>query len=759
MIPNACCYMISQKKYRKNFQSQFDQMDCGPACLKMIAAYYGKDFSLDSLRQKTYLSKEGVSLANINYAAEEIGFRTLMIKSDLGQLVENCPLPCVLFWNQNHFVVLYEVKTTYGLLKKFQKQRRYVVADPEHGIIAMDEASFTRSWIATGDHKGVALLLEPSPKFYENEGIQSKDKGFGFLFQYIQPYKRLIFQIILGMLGTSLISLILPFLMQTIVDVAVKNKDLHLVWLVLAAQAFLFLGETAIEILRKYILLHVNTRVSLSILSDFLLKLFKLPIRFFDSKSIGDLNQRINDHVRIENFLTGVSLETLFSLLNILVFSFVLYAYNVKIFFLFLVFSTLAVTWVLFFLKKRKQLDYKRFQRNRESSDKLYELIVGMHDIKLNNGESFKRWEWERLQIKLFRLNLKSLSLEQFQRIGFAFFTQFKNIVILFIAAESVIQGSLTLGALLSISYIIGQTNGPIEQFVTFLQSAQDAKISMNRLQEIQHLDAEETKGKALVLADTFIQDLKTTGDIVLENVSFQYEGPHSPYVLQNVSFKIPAGKITAIVGASGSGKSTLMKLLLGYYTPTSGSIQVGDHNLNDLSIKTWRSLCGVVLQEGYLFSDTITRNIAVEGGDIQEAAFWNAVEVSNLNEFVENLPLGFTTKIGNNGVGVSGGQKQRILIARAAYKQPDYLFFDEATSSLDTNNERIIMNRLSHFFHHRTVCIIAHRLSTVKNADQIIVLDKGKVVEIGHHEELVKVPGYYYSLVKNQLDLELTHG
>lgn len=594
------------------------------------------------------------------------------------------------------------------------------------------------------------MFLEPTPEFYQKKAIKENNKGYSFLFRYLTPYKKYVTQLIWGMLAASLITLAFPFLTQILIDFGVSDKNVPILYLILLSQLFLFVGETVIEIIRSWLLLHINTRVSLNIISDFLIKLLKLPIKFFDTKSVGDISQRINDHHRIENFLTGVTLSSLFSIINIVIFSIILGFYNRKILLVFFVLSLLGVVWVFLFQKKRKQLDYKRFARNRENQDKLFEMITGMQEIKLYGSETPKRWEWEQLQVKYFKLNIKSLALEQYQQSGFIFFTHLKNIIISFIAAKEVINDNMTLGALLGISYIIGQTNGPLERLVNFITSAQDARLSMDRLQEIHNKNDEENTD-----ISSSIQNINIAHEnIKLLNISFQYEGPNSPYVLKDINLTIPKGKITAIVGTSGSGKTTLLKLLLNFYNPIAGKILIGDNDLQSISSKWWRNQCGTVMQEGYIFYDTITKNIALDGKELNQQAMDNAVKVANIEEFVQNLPLGYTTKIGNSGIGLSGGQKQRILIARSVYKNPNYLFFDEATSSLDANSEWLIMNNLNEFFKGKTVVIIAHRLSTVKHADQIIVLEKGEIVEIGNHEKLTKAKGKYFELVKNQLEL-----
>jgi ATP-binding cassette subfamily B protein len=733
------------KWMRRKFQKQFDSIDCGPSCLKMIAGYYGKNYPLEYLRNECYLSREGVSLLSINDAAEKIGFKTLMSVLDREHLYGHAPLPCVLHWNQNHFVVLYDIRARF-----MGKGRRMVIADPAHGIIKIDQHTFERSWLSTHDGKGAALFMEPTTDFFGKKPVKEERKSsFGFLFQYLKPYSKYLLQLIAGMVAASVLSFIFPVLTQLLIDNGVTEKNISLVKLILFSQVFIFVGSTLINIIRSWLLLHINARISLSIISDFLVKLLKLPIKYFDTKAVGDLSQRINDHHRIESFLTGEALGTVFSIINIIVFTLMLGYYNGLILFIFLLASALGIGWIFLFRKKRAFLDYKRFARAKENQDKLFELITGMQEIKLYGSETSKRWEWEALQVKTFRLNIKSLALEQYQQTGYIFFNHFKNILISYVAAREVIAGNITLGILLSISYIIGQTNAPLEQLISFIKAAQDARLSMNRLQEV-HAKTNEEDDPAIKAAN----DPVPHQDIHLNNVSFQYEGPHSPFVLKDIDITLPKGKVTAIVGTSGSGKTTLMKLLLNFYQPVTGAITIGPTPLPTISPKLWRHYCGTVMQEGYIFFDTIARNIALDGKPIDDVKMEQSVHIANLAGFIGDLPLGYTTRIGNSGLGISGGQKQRIMIARAVYKDPDYLFFDEATSSLDANNEFIIMNNLKQFFKGKTVMIIAHRLSTVKNADQIVVLEQGKVVEVGNHNSLVAKQGKYFELVKNQLEL-----
>ncbi|MBV8254760.1 MAG: peptidase domain-containing ABC transporter [Chitinophaga sp.] len=732
---------------------QHDSMDCAPSCLKMVAAYHGKEYDLEYLRQISFLNREGVSLLSLSEAAEKIGFQTIMVRATPEKLADDFPLPCILHWNQNHFVVLDKVKQNkYFFSKSTSENTSYIIADPAHGIVTLDKGNFLKSWISSGDQKGTALLMEPTPEFYTNKEVKSNKKGFLFLFNYLKPHKKYLTQLLIGMLGTSAISLVLPFLTQILVDDGVSNRNTGIIYLIFLSQLFLFLGSTAIDMIQSWLLLHVNLRISLSIISDFLSKLLQLPIRYFDTRAIGDISQRINDHHRIESFLTGTTLQSLFSLINIIVFTAVLGFYDIKLLMLFLLMSMAAVAWIFIFQNKRRQLDYKRFAQNKDNQDKLYEMISGMQEIKLYGSEKVNRWEWEHLQVKLFKLNIQSLALEQYQKTGFFFLSHLKNILISYIAATAVVNGELSLGVLLSISYIIGQTNSPLEQLVSFVKASQDARLSMDRIQEIQNQPQEDSH--LLNEASSIPQAAAVKGSIILKDVSFQYEGPNSPFVLKNINMEIPEGKITAIVGASGSGKSTLMKLLLNFYQPVEGSITINDIPLSQTPSEQWREQCGTVMQDGYIFSDTIARNIALDGKPVDHARMQHAASVANIQPFIEGLPLGYTTKIGNNGIGISGGQRQRIFIARSVYKNPSYLFFDEATSSLDANNESIIVKQLNEFFKDKTVVIVAHRLSTVRNADQIIVLNDGQIVETGNHDTLVAKRNYYYELVKNQLEL-----
>ena len=735
-------------------------MDCGPTCLRMVAKHYGVSYGIQTLRQWSEIGKDGVNLLGIAQAAEQIGFRTLAVKVSLQKMTVDAPLPCIVHWNQAHFVVVYRIK-----------KNQIYVADPAKGLLVYKPAEFESAWASTveeGEKVGIALLLEPTPRFFEDRDTlaqKAQSIGIGSLYGYLWRYKRLLVQLGLGLLVGSVLQLVLPFLTQSVVDTGIQTRNIHFIYLVLAAQLMLFVGRLSVDFIRAWILMHISTRTNLSILSDFLAKLLRLPIAFFDSKQTGDLLQRIGDHSRIESFLTGTSLSTLFSMVTLLVYSVVLAAYNLAIFGVFLVFSGLYVVWIMLFLRYRRLLDYKRFALASQNQSSLIQLITGLPEIKLNNAEHLKRWQWENLQVRQFKLSMKGLAIGQYQQAGGLFLNEGKNIIITFLAATAVVNGQLTLGAMMALQYIVGQMNSPVEQLIQFVQHWQDAKISLERLNEIHEVEDEDPRGvPSLTPRGGIITPLSPIlgergGGIGVSNLTFTYPGAGNEPVSKNISLQIPARKITAIVGTSGSGKTTLLKLLLRFYELTHGEIKCGTIKLSDISLRQWRSQCGTVLQDGFIFSDTIANNIAV-GDEVPDITkLRHSVQVANLQEFISLLPLGYNTKIGVEGNGISGGQKQRILIARAVYKDPDYLFFDEATSSLDANNERVIMENLEAFFRsgstgQKTVVVVAHRLSTVKNADQIVVMEKGEIVEIGTHAQLTQQRGKYYELVKNQLEL-----
>lgn len=720
-------------------------MDCGPACLQMVARYHGKSYSLSRLRDLSHITRDGVTMLGISDAAEAIGYKTMGVQISLEELLGEAPLPCILHWQQNHFVVLYRVKT-------IGEKRTFYLADPAIGRITLREEEFLERWLARvkpgENQKGICLLLEPGGEFHAGSDDSGRRSRMRFILSYLKPHRKLFSQLVLGMLLGSLFMLIFPFLTQSIIDVGIQNQDLSFITLVLMAMMALFLGQISVEFIRGWILLHISTRINISLISDFLIKIMKLPIGFFDTKRTGDLIQRILDHDRIQSFLTMSSLSILFSVVNFLIFGLVLLAYNATIFLVFLAGSLLYAIWVYLFMKRRKELDYARFSYMAENQGNLFQLVTGMQEIKLNNCEKEKRWEWEQIQAKLFRVSLKSLSLSQYQNVGALFFIRTKDIVIIFLSASLVLKGELTLGMMLAIQYILGQANNPVEQMVNFIREAQDADISMSRLDEVGTLQDEEPPG------EEFITEIPASHTLHASHLSFQYEGPHSPFVLQDLNLVIPERKVTAIVGPSGSGKTTLIKLLLGFYPPAEGSVTVGGIALQRVSPRYWRGICGAVMQEGFIFSDSIASNIAMTAEQADPERLSRALRIANLTEFVESLPTGLQTKIGPDGHGISEGQKQRILIARAVYKDPEFIFFDEATNSLDANNERMIIDNLREFFTGKTVVVVAHRLSTVKNADQIVVLDQGCIVEQGTHTDLTALRGAYYELVKNQLEL-----
>ncbi|WP_431214044.1 peptidase domain-containing ABC transporter [Puia sp. P3] len=720
---------------------QYDAMDCGPSCLAMIADYYGKKYSLQYLRDSCHITKEGVSLLGITEAAHAIGLETtsaLVTPEQLAKINQ----PCILHWNQNHFVVLKHVG---------KGRKRWRIADPGHGMISLSDEKFVKAWIGEGRSSGIVLLLEPTEKFYELDPSGGNSLSVKYLVNYLKAYSRQLMILFSLLLLGSLITFVFPFLSRSLIDRGVSGKNIGIIKLILLAQLALFTGTIVIEIFRNWIMLVIGTKLSINIISDFLEKMLKLPMKFFETKMMGDFNQRIQDNERIEYFLTSQSLLTLFSLITFSVFLGVLSFYDYKVLLIYIGLTALSVGWSLYFLKRRKTLDYYRFQHQSSNQESIYEILNGVTEMKLNNFEDYKRFEWRKIQHKLFQINIKILKNDQLQLSGFDFLNQLKNILVTFLGATFVVRGTMTLGTLLSISYIIGQMNAPISQLVGFFKSLQNARLSLDRLNEVQnHPDEERPTDVALEPAPPH----RISRGIELRNLSFQYEGPRSPYVLKNVSLHLPHGKVTAIVGASGSGKTSLLKLLLKFYPPTHGQILYDGMDIGDLSARSLRGNVGVVMQDGFIFSDTIERNIATGDDTIDTAQLERAVKIANIESFIAGLPLQYKTKIGAAGNPISGGQRQRILIARAVYKNPHYIFFDEATSALDAENEKVIHGNLTEFFRGKTVVIIAHRLSTVKNADNIVVLKGGEVVENGNHTKLIGERHVYFNLVKNQLEL-----
>lgn len=725
---------------------QHDAADCGPASLRMIAKYYGKEYSAEMLRRHCYISREGVSMLGISDAAEYIGFRTIGVRISFEQLAEEALLPCILHWNQNHFVVCYNIE------KRRKGKYNIYISDPASQRLCYTKDEFLKCWLSTKSDnidKGSALLLEPGVDFgNREEEVEAKKHSLSFFLKYLLPYKGQFLQLLFGMIVGSLLQLIFPFLTQAMVDWGIGEKNLNLITLILIAQLTLFLAQLSVGYIRSWILLHINSRVDISLISDFLIKLMNMPLHFFDTKRTGDIMQRIGDHGRIKGFLMGNSMSILFSLANFIIFAGILAYYNIKILTIFLIGNTFYVLWILYFMKYRRELDIKRFNQASNEQNKIIQLIQGMQDIKLNNCEKQKRWEWERVQVNLFKISVRGLTIGQIQQAGTVFFTQTTHILISFIAARAVVEGQMTLGMMMSLTYIIGQVSAPIGDFIGFAQALQDAKISLERLNEI-HAQEDEEQDIA-----NKTSSLPKDKSICIDHLRFSYDGSERNYALDDVSLVIPEHKVTAIVGESGSGKTTLIKLMQGFYQPNSGSIKIGNLNLNTINPHLWRSKTGSVMQESFIFSDSIANNIALNTDDVDTERLYHAAIMANADEFISALPLGYNTKIGMEGSGVSQGQRQRLLIARAIYKNPEYIFFDEATNSLDATNERTIMDNLHEFYKGRTVIIAAHRLSTVKDADQIVVMKQGHIVEIGTHEELVEKRGNYYTLVKNQLEL-----
>ena len=728
---------------------QLDAKDCGPTCLRMVAKYYGRDYSLQTLRERSYITRSGVTMLGISDAAEAIGFRTTGVRLTFDRLVDTPPVPCILHWNQHHFVVCYAIK-------KSRKGVRIYISDPASERLVYTEKEFKHCWLGegAGEHeKGYALLLEPGPAFYDDEeyakasGDGGERQSLAFFARYLRPHRQSLGLLLLGMVTVSLLGLIAPFLTQAMVDIGIGGRSMDIITLVLLAQLMVFVSQFTVSLIRSWVTLHMNARINIALISDFLSKLMRLPLRFFDSRLVGDITQRIHDHSRIETFLTGSSVGTLFSSVNFVIYAIVLAYYNATLLVVFLVGNGLYVAWIQLFMRYRRKLDFKRFNQASEEQSNLYQLITGMPEIKLNNCETQKRWQWENIQVRLFRTSVKSLTVGQYQRIGGAFFTQLTHIAITYIAAREVVRGNITLGMMMSLSYIIGQLSGPISELSSFLTSLQYAKISLERLSEVHgRQDEEETRQMKR-------KELPPDRSIRIEHLTFSYSGAERHNVLHDINLELPARKVTALVGASGCEKTTLIKLLLGFYEPTQGSVKVGGVPLNLLSVKLWRSKVGCVMQDGFLFSDDIAHNIAVGVDEIDRQRLDEAARQACISEFIDGLPFGYNTQIGMEGTGISQGQRQRLLIARAIYKDPEYIFLDEATNSLDANNEKAIMRNLEQFYQGRTVVVAAHRLSTVKHADNIVVMDKGRVMEQGTHEELLARRGRYYELVKNQLE------
>lgn len=725
------------------FYHQLDQMDCGATCLKMIAKHYGKTLAIENLREKCFTDREGVSVLSISDAAESVGFHTLAVRIPFEILLKETPLPCIVYWRERHFLVLYKVT-----------KKKLYVADPASGLLTYTPEEFKKAWVMARHHEedeGFLLLLEPTPAFYEEKSEnagQRRKMGLAHYLKYLRPYKKYYWNLILSLGIASVTSLIFPFLTQSMVDVGVNNQDINFVWVILIAQVVLFLSNKSGEFIRSWISFHMISKVGITILSDFIVKLMKLPISYFERKTPGDILKRMEDHYRIQLFLTTTLVYFSFTLMTIIIFGTVLAFYNMGIFIIYLIGSLLYFGWFFLLLEKRKELDYRNFDQAVIEENKTLELITGMQEIKLQNCERQKRWEWENVQGKLFKLGIEGVSLGHIEQTGSSILFEIKNILMTFYAANLVIEGQISLGMMMAIQYIAGQLNGTTNDVIKFVHDTQNAKLSIDRLAEI-HSQKNEQKDDSAV-----VRELEPNQDIVIENVFFQYGGPRSKTVLEDISLTIPNNKVTAIVGTSGSGKSTLLSLLLKSHNPTKGCIKFGQTDINLIDHRVWREKFACVMQQSFIFSDTIARNIALGEELIDRQRMKTATLTANIREFIEELPIEYNTRIGVNGVGLSQGQKQRLLLARAIYKNREILLLDEATNALDANNEKVIINNLNEYFKGKTVVVVAHRLSTVRSADQIVVLEKGKIMETGNHEALLKNKGPYFNLIKNQLEL-----
>lgn len=721
------------------FTRQFDQMDCGPSCIRMVASAYGKDYPLSYLRSLSHLTREGVSIAGIRDALQQIGLRSATFEMTFEQLREHCPLPAILHWEQNHFVVLYDVRRS-----RVTGKWKYYVANPAYGKHTFDEEGMAHYWL--NDTKGVVIAIEPTEQFDKIPEVKQKHSLLRFARKYVWPFKLEMSQSAVGMLLGILLSLVTPFLTQTMVDDGIGLRNMSVILSIMVAQMFIFLGSFSMNLISSWVSLYMSTRINIHILSDYLTKLLRLPMTFFETKSVGDYQQRLGDHARLQGFVTYGTLQTFFSIVSVPFYLVIIGWYSPVILGAYLLLTALSTMWMAYFFRRRKALDYEQFKVNSENQNKQFELLQGITDIKLNAYETYKLNEWRELQERQYRMSQKVLRLGQVQETGFALIGQLRNIFITCWIAVEVVNGNLTLGMMMSISAIIGQVNGPLSQLIGFLQQLQDARISLERSEEVHLCHDEDNEAQQQVPADHPL-------DIEVCDLSFSYTGSVGNPALSHISLKIPAGSMTAIVGESGSGKTTLMKLLLKFYQPTSGHILLGECDLQQYAAHSVRHASGIVMQDNFLFSDTVLRNICLgEAENAEKLA--EATHVACLDDYLSRQPLGLRTKVGSEGMGVSGGEKQRIMIARAVYKNPQYLMLDEATSSLDAENERRITEAIDGRFKGRTRIVIAHRLSTVKNADQIVVLRHGQVVEVGTHAQLIAHKGYYYELIKNQLEL-----
>ena len=714
---------------------QMDAKDCGPASLKMVAKYFGRYYSLQYLRDKCGITKEGVSLLGISAAAESIGLHTAAFKCTIDDVIMKVPFPVIIYWNENHFVVVYHTN-----------KKHIWVSDPCKGHVKYTRREFMEGWYLKNEDKGVLLALEPTADFKlsKQEKKQEKDSMISIL-RYFMPYKKEFSLIFFVMLVVTLLQGILPFISKSVIDIGISTSDVNFINMVLIGNICILLSIMVFNVVRDWILMHITARVNIALISDYLIKLMKLPVTFFENKLLGDILQRAADHERIRSFIMNNSLSLIFSTFTFLLFSIILLVYNHVIFFIFLGGSVLYVTWVMLFLSIRKKLDWQYFEFLSKNQSYWVETVSAIQDIKIYNYERARRWKWEEIQARLYHVNKRVLAVTNMQNLGAHFIESIKNMAITFFCATAVIRGDITFGVMISTQFIIGMLNGPLIQFINFVVSAQYAKISFLRMNEIRQLEDED---ELLSVGSTTI--LPENKSLVLKNVMFQYAA-HLPMVLTNINLRIPENKITAIVGSSGCGKSTLLKLLIRLYKPSYGTVSMGGMNVTALNLRKWRELCGVVMQDGKIFSDTIKNNIVLDDEKVDEVQLIKCCQIAQIKEEIDQMPRGFDTEIGERGRGLSGGQKQRLLIARALYRNPKYLFLDEATNALDTVNEQKIVKALNSAFENRTVVIIAHRLSTIRHADQIVVMDKGQIVEIGNHELLMKKKGNYYNLVSSQ--------
>ena len=715
---------------------QMDSQDCGPACLKIIAKHFGKFYSLQSLRDKCGITKEGVSLLDLSTGAESIGLRTLAIKCTIDDVVNSVPFPAIIFWKDSHFVVVYHAN------------KKYIwVSDPAKGRIKYTHEEFKKGWYQKGAKQGVWLAIEPTAEFNDSKAEREQRKNtFSSILKYFTPYQRNFTLIFIIMLLVTALQGMLPFISKAVIDVGIKTSDVNFINMVLIGNISILLSVMIFNVIRDWILMHITARVNIALISDYLIKLMKLPVTFFENKLLGDILQRAQDHERIRSFIMNNSLSLIFSILTFVVFSIILLIYNAIIFYIFISGSFLYAGWVLLFLNIRKKMDWEYFELLSKNQSYWVETVSSIQDIKIYNYEKHRRWKWEEIQARLYHVNKRVLAITNAQNLGAQFIESIKNMGIVFFCATAVIKGEITFGVMISTQFIIGMLNGPLVQFINFIVSAQYAKISFLRINEIKQLEDEE---ELLSVGSTTI--LPENKSLILDNVNFQYT-VNSPLVLHNIYLHIPENKVTAIVGGSGCGKSTLLKLLVRLYKPSYGDIKMDKMNVNAINLRQWRSMCGVVMQDGKIFSDTILNNIVLDDEHIDYEQLRKVCRIAQIEDEINAMPKGFETNIGENGRGLSGGQKQRLLIARALYRNPQYLFLDEATNALDTINEKKIVEALNNAFLQRTVIVVAHRLSTIRNADQIVVLDKGYIVEVGNHDSLMERKGHYFQMIASQM-------